>query len=84
MTCDWTTFRISVIARCPATPSTCESAKEVVDCTMVAIPAASAKVVSSSTRLLPITSSIRNLDVPGRTRPARRLINRSPKPSARR
>ena len=45
--------RMSVIARCAATPSTCESANEVTAWTSVAAPAASASGSSSSGALLP-------------------------------
>ncbi len=52
---------MSVIARCAAMPSTCESAKAVAACTSVAAPAASASGTSRSPRDFPITSSMRDL-----------------------
>ena len=73
---------MSVIARCAATPSTCDSAKEVTAWTMVAAPAASASGISRSARPLPMTSSIRYLEVAGRTRPTSRLTSMSARPSA--
>src|SRR5689334_14012289 len=75
---------MSVIARCAATPSTCESANDVIACTTVATPAAIASGVSSSARCLPTTSSISDLDVHGRTRPERRLTSISRRPTERR
>ena len=73
---------MSVIARCAATPSTCELANEVAVSTSVAAPAAIASFGSRSQLPLVITSSIRYLDVVGSTSPARRLITISPRPSA--
>ncbi len=43
---------MSVIARCAATPSTCDSANDVTAWTMVAAPAASASGISRSARPL--------------------------------
>ena len=68
-TCACTRLRMSVIARCAATPSTCESAKPVAACTSVAAPAASASGQQQIAARLPITSSIRTFEVAGRTRP---------------
>ena len=83
-TCSCTSRRISVIARCAAMPRTCESAKPVTACTSVAAPAASASGHSRSPRDLPITSSMRTLEVAGSTSPASRLIGIRDKPTARR
>ena len=82
-TCASTRRRISVIARCAATPRTCDSANDVTAWMKVAAPAASARGISRSARCLPITSSIRYLDVAGRTSPETRLtsINAMPRPS---
>jgi hypothetical protein len=81
-TCACTRLRISVMARCAATPSTCESANEVNACTAVAAPAASAMVVNSSARPFVMTSSMRYLELAGRTRPTSRLTSISAIPSA--
>ncbi len=73
---------MSVIARCAATPSTCDNANDVTAWTMVAAPAANASGMSRSARPLPMTSSIRYLDVAGRTRPTTRLTSINARPSA--
>ena len=70
----WTRLRMSVMARCAATPRICERPKLVIAWTTVAAPAASAIGISSSCRPLPITSSMTYLDSAGSTMPARRLI----------
>src|SRR5262252_1924298 len=67
--CACTFFRISVIARWAATPSTCDKLKEVIACTMVAPPAAKAIFQSRSVRPRPITTSIRYLVEAGKTSP---------------
>ena len=66
---------MSVMARCAATPSTCDSANEVTAWTSVAAPAASASGISSSARPFPMTSSMRYLEEAGSTRPASRLTS---------
>jgi hypothetical protein len=73
--CSCTLLRISVMARCAATPSTCDKAKELSACTTVATPAAMARGVSNSLRCFIMTSSIRYLELAGRTRPTSRLTN---------
>ena len=67
-----TRLRMSVMARCAATPSVCEIAKLVIAWTTVAAPAASAIGISRSWRALPITSSMTTFDSAGSTMPARR------------
>ena len=79
--CSWTARRISVIARCAATPSTWDSANDVTACTIVAAPAASAMGISSSCRPRPNTSSMSSFVVPGSTSPDKRLTNITPRPS---
>ena len=69
----WTRLRMSVMARCAATPRICDRPKLVTAWTTVAAPAAIAIGISSSTRPLPITSSITYLDSSGSTMPASRL-----------
>src|SRR5687767_12843445 len=80
--CACTLLRISVMARCAATPRTCESVNEVTACTTVAPPATSAMVASRSARCLPMTSSIRYFELAGSTSPASRLTSISVMPSA--
>ena len=60
---------MSVIARWAATPRTCDSANDVTACTSVAAPAASARGRAGPRCPCPITSSIRYLEVAGRTSP---------------
>ena len=72
---------MSVMARCAATPSTCDSAKDVMAWTTVAAPAASASGSSISARRFPITSSMRNFEVAGSTSPDSRLTSISARPS---
>src|SRR5687768_8997566 len=70
------------MARCAATPKTCESVNDVTACTTVAAPATSASVISSSPRCLTMTSSIKYFELAGRTSPTRRLTSISAIPSA--
>ena len=58
--------RSSVMARWPATLITCEIANDVIACTSVAPPTASAIGRAESVRRLPTTSSIRNLVLAGK------------------
>jgi hypothetical protein len=83
MTWASTSFRISVMARWAATPSTCEFANAVPASTRVAAPVASASLGSRSQLPFEITSSIRYFVVVGSTRPDRRFtsINNSPNAS---
>ena len=76
-------MRISVMARCAATPSTCDNANPVPDWTSVAAAASSASGTRRSPRSRPMTSSTTYPDIQGITRPASRLIsiNTSPSPS---
>ena len=53
---------MSVMAFCAATPRICDRPNDVIACTTVASPTAHASVGSSSSRCLPMTSSIRYLD----------------------
>jgi hypothetical protein len=73
---------MSVMARCAATPSICESANELTACTSVAAPAASAIVVNSSPFRLMMTSSIRYFELAGKTSPTARLTIISAIPTA--
>ena len=82
ITCASTSLRISVMARCAATPSTWELVNAVSASTVVARPAASASFGSRSQLPLLITSSIRYFVVVGSTRPDSRLISISTRPSA--
>jgi ketosteroid isomerase-like protein len=75
-------LRISVMARCAATPRICELAKEVAASTTIAMPAAAASIGRMSHRPLVNTSSIRYLVVVGSTRPDRRLITIRSSPMA--
>ena len=70
MTCASTSLRISVIARCAATPSTCEFRNDVAALTRVAAPAAIASLGSKSQLCFVMTSSIRYFVVVGRTKSA--------------
>jgi hypothetical protein len=70
-----TRFRISVMARCAATLTTCERENDVDGLMSVATPAAMASGMSNSTRRFCSTSSMRNLADAGRTSPASRLIS---------
>src|SRR5688572_28581369 len=70
------------VARCAATPKTCESVNDVTACTTVAAPATSASVIKSSPRCLTMTSSIKYFELAGRTSPTRRLTSISAIPSA--
>ena len=74
---------MSVMARCAATPSTCDSANDETACTSVATPAAAASGISRSARCFPMTSSMSHFDVAGSTRPAIRFtsIKARPRPS---
>ena len=69
-----------MIARCAATEITCESANELEACSTVAMPAAQAIGVSSSSRPLVSTSSMIHLVLPGSTSPAKRLTSMSANP----
>ena len=82
MTRACTRLRISVIARCAATPRICELRNDVTAWIAVATPPAIAIGSSSSWRPLPMTSSTRYFDEAGSTRPARRLISISTRPRA--
>ena len=73
--CAWTSSRRFDMARCAATLTTCDSANEVMALMSVATPAAMASGVNSSTRCLPITSSISHFVLAGRTKPAARLMS---------
>ncbi len=83
-TCACTLLRISVMARCAATPKTCEIANDVTACTTVAAPAAIAMVESSSARCLMMTSSTRYFELAGSTKPTSRFTSISAIPNARR
>src|SRR5262245_23354857 len=84
MTCASTSLRISVIARCAATPRTCELANAVPASTSVAAPVASASVGSRSQLPFVMTSSIKNFVVVGSTRPDSRLMSMRKRPRERR
>src|SRR6185436_1965453 len=72
------------MARCAATPSTCERPNEVTAWTRVAAPAASASGTSICACCFPITSSIRYLEVAGRIMPAIRFTSMRQRPRMRR
>src|SRR5262245_38402625 len=82
--CRFTSLRMSVMARCAATPRSCESANDVEAWRRVARPAAAASGTRSSPRLFPMTSSMRYFEEAGRTSPASRPIAIMTKPRARR
>ncbi len=79
--CCSTRIRISVIARCAATPRICERANDVDAWISIAAIAAIARSGSSSCFPFPMTSSIRYFDDAGRTSPARRLTSISASPT---
>jgi hypothetical protein len=76
-----TRLRMSVIARCAATPRICDRMKDVTAWTSVAAPAASAIGTSRSVRPFPTTSSSRYFGANGRIMPAIRLMSMSARPS---
>ena len=78
--CRWTARRISVIERCAALPRTWDRAKDVTAWMRVAAPEMSTSRPSSCRWPLPMTSSRRNLVVPGRTSPATRFTRRRREP----
>ncbi len=79
-TCACTRLRMSVMARWPATLTTCDSENDVTAWISVAPATASASGMSRSGRCLPITVSIRYFELPGNTNPASRLTTMSDSP----
>src|SRR3954471_9936406 len=82
MTWASTSLRISVIARCAATPSTWDRENDVMDSTSVAAPTASASRGSSSQCCFETTSSMKYFVEVGSTSPARRLTTINANPTA--
>ncbi len=83
ITCDSTSRRISVMARCAVTPRICESVNDVTAWTSDAPAAASASGTSSPVWCFPITLSIRYFEVVGRTSPASRFTSITASPTER-
>ena len=81
-TCSSIRRRMSVTARCAATPRSCDSANPLPACTTDAANAASASGVSRPYCRSTMTLSMRYLELAGRTRPASRLISISTRPMA--
>ena len=78
--CACTRLRMSVMARCAATPRICDSANPVIAVTTVAPAAASAIGTSRSDRPLPSTSSTIHLGANGRTSCDMRLTSMRTRP----
>ena len=78
ITCAWTVVLMSRIARCAATLTILARPNDVAACTSVAPPLATAIGTRSSERRSPMTLSITNFELAGRTKLATRPLTMPP------